>query len=118
MKVLIIAFAMAMSIACVSGHAWMKKPKSRQGLFENSENPRFKLRVPGQYTTDVQAMQCGFQQNHPDNPEKKCSICGEKWDGLQRLTKGGDLYKGTIQETYVQGSRINITLKVNINSSK
>ena len=113
-KFITIVFALAISIAYVNAHAYLHQPKARQALAKYPEVPRYSLRVPGQHARDIQAMQCGFVHNSPDNLEKKCSICGEKWNGLQRLTKGGDLYRGTIQETYEQGAAINVTLKVNI----
>ena len=100
--------------ACVIGHGLMSKPRARQALYT-----RIQLDEAGFRPIDTQAMQCdnnfAFTANISQrNPELKCGICGEFWNGTKRLERGGDLYKGTIVASYKKGSVIEVELEVNI----
>jgi hypothetical protein len=100
--------------ACVIGHGLMSKPRARQALYT-----RIQLDEAGFQPTDTQAMQCdnnfgstsGISQR---NPELKCGICGEFWNGTKRLERGGDLYRGTIVASYKKGSIIEVELEVKL----
>ena len=101
-------FILAALVAYVSAHGALDQPKARHALYTRNELKSLSFRP-----LDVQAMQCGFSRTLPHNPDKKCGICGEKWDVYpKRLEKGGDMYKGTIQEVYKKGSAIPVTIKV------
>lgn len=101
-------FILAALVAYVSAHCVLHTPKARQALYSRNELKSLRFRP-----FDIQAMQCGWSHTLPDNPNKKCGICGEKWDVYpKRLERGGDLYQGTIQEVYKKGSTIPVTLKV------
>ena len=101
-------------VACVIGHGLMAKPRARQALYSQTQLEKARFRP-----VDTYAMQCDnnfeFTANISQrNPELKCGICGEFWNGTKRLERGGDLYKGTIVASYKKGSVIEVELEVYI----
>ena len=100
--------------ACVIGHGLMSKPRARQALFS-----QIQLKHAGFRPIDTMAMQCdnnfAFTANISQrNPELKCGICGEFWNGTKRLERGGDLYRYQNQESYKKGSVIEVELEVKL----
>ena len=112
-RIILFTLAVVFTVGYVSGHASLSSPRSRNKIQGRNGSYIMNL-TDGRtvYYRNPEAMQCGFFNNKPDNVEKKCSICGEMWNGPLRLNKGGDLYTGAIQETYTQGQVVPVTIQV------